>query len=220
MLSELADPEHAPEVLTLREQVRSWGFYDSFRSDALAPALLSQLGTRTPVLSADGSDLAAALQTIVEDGGENVLAEMIDRVFPGSRRHVVTESGRFSVALHQPGLLRPLSSDELSDGTLRYMLLTAALLSARPPALLVLNEPETSLHPDLLAPLAHLISAAADRTQVVVVIHARALIDHLRIEHSASNDQLQVVELVKHAGETKIDGQTAFGEPQWTWPKR
>ena len=47
MLSELADPERAPEVLTVREQVRSWRFYDSFRTDALAPARLSQVGTRT-----------------------------------------------------------------------------------------------------------------------------------------------------------------------------
>src|SRR4051794_35203835 len=48
---------------------------------------------------------------------------------------------------HQHGLLRPLSGAELSDGTLRYLLWVAALLTPRPPALLVLNEPETSLHP-------------------------------------------------------------------------
>ncbi len=54
----------------------------------------------------------------------------------------------------QHGLLRPLSAAELSDGTLRYILLVAALLTPRPPVLMVLNGPETSLHPVLLAPLA------------------------------------------------------------------
>ncbi len=44
------------------------------------------------------------------------------------------------------------------------------------PPLLVLNEPENSLHPDLLAPLARLIAAVADRTRVWVVAHAECLI--------------------------------------------
>ncbi|WP_425387819.1 AAA family ATPase [Edaphobacter aggregans] len=57
--------------------------------------------------------------------------------------------------------MRPLSAAELSDGTLRYLLWTAALLTPHPPALMVLNEPETSLHPDLLPALARLILAAA-----------------------------------------------------------
>jgi len=51
------------------------------------------------------------------------------------------------VEMHQHGLLRPFRAGELSDGTLRYLLLVAALLSPRPPSLMVLNEPETSLHP-------------------------------------------------------------------------
>jgi predicted ATPase len=65
--------------------------------------------------------------------------------------------GLDSRSLRQHGLLRPLKASELSDGTLRYLLLVAALLSPRPPTLMILNEPETSLHPDLLPPLARLI---------------------------------------------------------------
>jgi predicted ATPase len=37
---------------------------------------------------------------------------------------------------------------------------------------MVLNEPETSLHPDLLPALARLITRAAQFTQVWVVFHA------------------------------------------------
>ncbi len=40
--------------------------------------------------------------------------------------------------------------------------------------------PETSLHPDLLRPLAALIEKAATRTQVVVVTHSQTLRDCLR----------------------------------------
>jgi len=61
------------------------------------------------------------------------------------------------------GLLRSLKAAELSDGTLRYFLLISALLSPRPPTLMILNEPETSLHQDLLAPLARPRSSLIER---------------------------------------------------------
>ena len=76
MLTQLADPQRAPEVLTLRDRIRSWRFYDHFRTDADAPARQPQIGTRTPVLSHDGRDLAAALQTIREIGDSAALARI------------------------------------------------------------------------------------------------------------------------------------------------
>lgn len=60
-------------------------FYDHFRSDKDAPARLPQLGTRTPVLSQDGHDLAAALQTIIEIGDSQALVETIEDAFPGTK---------------------------------------------------------------------------------------------------------------------------------------
>jgi predicted ATPase len=178
MLTELADPERAPELIRVRRMIRGWRFYDSFRADAAAPARQAQVGTRTPVLADDGHDLAAALQTIREDGS-SLLDRAVADAFDGAMLDVTIEGGRFDVALHQPGMLRPLSSAELSDGTLRYLLLVAALLTVDPPPLLVLNEPETSLHPDLLPPLARLVTAAAERSQVMVVSHSARLVTEL-----------------------------------------
>lgn len=216
MLSEYTDPQRAPELLTVRERIRSWRFYDHLRTDADAPARRPRIGTRTPVLAHDGADLAAALQTIREIGDRSALAAAVDAAFPGSELEIDAESGRFVLGLRQPGLLRPLGTAELSDGTLRYLLWVAALLTPRPPALLVLNEPETSLHPDVLRPLAGLILAGAARTQVVVVTHSRALVNAL--EHDA--DELTTIELVKDLGETRIAGQGRFDQPAWHWPKR
>ena len=179
MLTEVIDPVRAPELLWVREQVRSWRFYDHFRTDAEAPARQAQIGTRTPVLHHDGRDLAAALQTIVEIGDAGRLHATIADAFPGSALTVRVEAGRFDLQLGAHGLLRPLGAAELSDGTLRYLLLVAALLSPRPPGLMVLNEPETSLHPDLLAPLARLIGQASSTTQIVVVSHSAPLINAL-----------------------------------------
>ncbi|UFU08051.1 AAA family ATPase [Ruania halotolerans] len=210
-VSSLADPQRAPELLELRESMRTWRFYDHLRTDAGAPARATVVGTRTPVLAADGSDLAAALATIEEIGRADVLASTLEHAF-ASTITITAESGRFALALHQPGLLRPLSAPELSDGTLRYLMLAAALLTPRPPELMVLNEPETSLHPELIEPLAHLMKRAAEEMQVVVVTHSDRLREHLG---TASH-----VHLVKEWGATEVDGQGTLDRPSWTWPTR
>ena len=221
MLSEFADPRQAPEVLRVREQIRSWRFYDHFRTDVTAPARASQIGTRTPVMSHDGSDVAAALQTIREVGDGDALDQAIDLAFPGSGLSVESEGGgRLGLRLHQHGLLRPLSAAELSDGTLRYLLWTAALLAPRPAGLVVLNEPETSLHWQLLVPLAMLIMTAAASSQVITVSHSQTLINALHRAAGETDTPVSTIELVKDFGETHVSGQGPLDEPSWHWPKR
>jgi predicted ATPase len=220
MLSELADPQRAPDLLAVRERIRSWRFYDHVRTDRQAPARAPQIGTRTPVLSPDGGDLAAALETIREIGDPDALAEAIDDAFPGSRLEIVNRAGWFELAFRQHGLLRPLGGAEVSDGTLRYLLWVAALLTPRPPTLLVINEPETSLHPDLLGPLAALLLRAAARTQLVTVTHSRRLITSLTRRAPGAGADLQAIALTKRSGCTRILGQDALAEPRWHWPDR
>lgn len=212
MMTHVVDPRRTPEILALRERMRRWRFYDHFRTDREAPARQPKVGTRTPVLASDGADVAAALQTLREIGDEAALDAAIEDAFPGSLVEVAIQDGLFDLQMHQPGLLRPLRSAELSDGTLRYLLLVTALMTPRPPPLLVLNEPETSLHPSLLEPLARLISKASDQAQIIVVSHARALVDAL-----AENEESAVFELKKELGETAADMAEA---PAWTWPRR
>ncbi|RNI24462.1 AAA family ATPase [Flexivirga caeni] len=216
VLREYADPQVAPEVFAVREQIGSWRFYDGFRVDADSPARRPQVGTRTPVLAGDGADLAAAVQTILESGFDE-LTETIADAFDGARPQVLIADGLFDVAIAQPGMLRPLRAAELSDGTLRYLLLATALLTVDPPALMVLNEPETSLHPSLIAPLARLIALAAKRSQLLVVTHAQPLIDALSFSGVGS---VQEVVLTKNLGETVIEGQGMLTRPSWEWGSR
>jgi predicted ATPase len=214
VLTEVLDPVRAPELLAVREQIKSWRFYDQFRTDVDAPARQSQIGTRTPVLDAEGRDLAAALQTIIEIGEVDALHKTIEDAFPGSRLQVVETRGRFDLELRAHGILRPMSAAELSDGTLRYLLLVAALLSPRPPSLMVLNEPETSLHADLVPPLARLIAAASEHTQIVVVTHAQELVDALTVTGA------QPLCLVKDFGATTLEGVGPLEQPPWSWGSR
>jgi predicted ATPase len=215
VFGQLADPQHMPEVLALREYIRRWRFHDHFRSDAAAPARQPCMAIRTPVLADDGHDLAAAWQTIIEIGDDAGLQSSLDDAFPGARVVIEGWDGRLSLKFQQPGLLRPLAASELSDGTLRYLLLIAALYTPRPPPLMVLNEPETSLHPDLLPALARLIIKASARSQLWVVSHASRLIAALQ-EDPACN----AIRLHKEFSQTRVWGVGNLEAPAWYWPQR
>src|SRR5579859_5581464 len=56
MLASIADPQRAPEMLEVREAIRGWRFYDSFRTDTASPVRSAHIGTFTPVMNKEGTD--------------------------------------------------------------------------------------------------------------------------------------------------------------------
>lgn len=110
------------------------------------------------------------------------LASAVDRVMPGARLDVADGA---TVRLEAPALRRPLDARELSDGTLRYLCLAAALLSPRSPPLLALNEPETSLHESVLPALAELMAGMPRETQLWVALARGGARRARRADHRA-----------------------------------
>lgn len=207
-LSGFRDQGRFTEMDLVRRALLDWRFYHDFRTDKASPIRQPALAITTPTLASDGHDLAAALATVLEIRGEAPEIEAaIEDAFPGAA--LVTEFGKGTVmiGLKFPDLPRPLGAHELSDGTLHFLCLVAALSGYRLPAFIALNEPETSLHPDLTLPLARLIARAAERTQVWVVTHSEALATALEDEAGVAP---RVV--VKQQGATWIEGLKLFGE--------
>ena len=94
-------------------------------------------------------------------------------------------------------------------------------MSPQPPSLMVLNEPETSLHPELVRPLAALIASAATRTQLIVVTHSPTLRECLDAAPLGSEDSdAWELELYKDWGETRIAEQGLLTTPPWDWGTR
>ncbi len=214
IVTDLADGDTAPELLALRRTLGGWRFYDHFRVDADAPARQPQVGTRSQTLAHGGENLAAVWATIQDAGHGAALDDAVARAFPGARVSIEAADGRFRLTMRQPGLLRPLETTELSDGTLRFLLLCAALLPARPAPLLVLNEPEASLHPDLLEPLGALVAEASVRSQIVVVTHAERLSSALE-RAGALTHRLEAL-----PDGTRVAGQGTLDRPAWNWGSR
>lgn len=216
MLQEVADPHRCPEVLQLRREVADWRFFDALRTDPQAPARGASVATWSPVLAEDGANLAATIATILEHGDADRFAELVAKALDGAQVGIELQQTELVLRLRQRGLLRALGATELSDGTLRLLMLFAILLSPRPPRLLVLNEPETSLHPEHLPLLAELMRQVSAETQIVVVSHAPTLVEALRPD----DEQVLHHHLVKQLGQTQVEGQGLLTTPRWEWGSR
>jgi len=201
VLSGLREPHLFPDLSVLRQEILTWRFYHHFRTDLSSPLRREQIPVYTPILSHDGSDVASALATIIAVDGPGPLLRSLDRAFPGANLSINMEPESVSMGLTMPGFYRQFAGRELSDGTLQYLCMLAALLTPRPPNLMVLNEPETSIHPDLYTPLAELIVEASKRSQLIITTHARELAS--KIESLSST---KMIELEKIEGETRVVG--------------
>jgi predicted ATPase len=208
-LGSLEDPSQFPDLHLVRRTMLDWRFYHDLRTDAAAPMRQPSLPVATPTLASDGADLAAVFATLAHIRQDTVdLDRAIDDAFPGARLIVPPPEKTASFGVTFPEFPhRIFTATELSDGTLRYLGLMGALLAYRLPAFVALNEPEASLHPDLLDPLARLIVRAAERTQIWLVTHSIRLADAI-----AAHGGIAPRTVIKRNGETWIEGLTMAGE--------
>ena len=81
--------------------------------------------------------------------------------------------------LREAGLRDMLSAIRMSDGTLKFLSLLAALFHPAPPPLMCIEEPETGLHPDAMQLVAEALTEASQSMQLIVTTHSEALVDAL-----------------------------------------
>ena len=108
---------------------------------------------------------------------------------------------------NQKGSDFPFHPSQLSDGTLRFIALTTALLQPNPPATVLIDEPELGLHPYALDVLANLILQAQDRTQVIVSTQSAPLLNAFEPEH--------IVVIEREDGESRFRRLTKEELTEW-----
>ena len=181
VLAQRKDPDLYPEVTWVGEQLgafhtfREWSFgrYVALRQPQ--PADLPE-----DRLLPDSRNLALVLNQVEHDRGGERLNDLMRRFYPRFERLSTRISGgTVQFYLHEQGFGAPIPATRLSDGTIRFIALTAALLAHDPPPLLCIEEPELGLHPDALPLLGELLVEASARTQLIVTTHSDALVSAL-----------------------------------------
>ena len=186
VLMQRKDPDQYPEVTWLG---RRFGDFSTFREWTFGQYAL--LRTPQPAdlpadrLLADSRNLALVLNEIEHHDGRK-FDELLQRFLPQfERMSTRIVGGPVQFYLHERGLPAPVPATRLSDGTIRFVALLAALLSPNPPPLLCIEEPELGLHPDALASIGSLLVEASRRMQLIVTTHSDALVSALTAEADA-----------------------------------
>ena len=196
VLAQCKDPDLYPEVTWVGERLsnfhtfREWSFgrYVALRQPQ--PADLPEYW-----LLADSRNLALVLNQIEHDSGGARLNALMRRFYPRFERlSTPVSGGTVQFYLHEQGFRAPIPATRLSDGTIRFIALAAALLARYPPPLLCIEEPELGLHPDALPLLGELLVEASAKTQLIVTTHSDALV-------SALTDHVEAVVACERLGD-------------------
>jgi predicted ATPase len=152
----------------------------------------------TDILLPDARNLGLILNQLEHDDAAPELSAMLRRFLPRFQRvSTLVQAGTVQFFLHEEGLHKPIPATRLSDGTLRFLAMSALLLMPVPPPLVCLEEPELGLHPDALSLVAELLVEASARTQIIVTTHSDALV-------SALTDHVESVLVCEHRGGTEL----------------
>lgn len=173
-------PKMFQEPEEFRNRLSSSTFYHVLNVDPRSPVRLPQPMRPATLPGRNGEELVSCLFYLRE--AERTRFEAIEdalrAAFPRFDRldFPPVAAGTLALAWRETGFSEPLYMHQLSEGTLRFLWLATLLQSPGLTALTLLDEPEVSLHPELLSLLADLLREASNRTQLIVATHSDRLI--------------------------------------------
>jgi predicted ATPase len=205
ILTQVRAPERYEVFRYLEEQYSGIQLYRDWSFGPHAPfRKAGRPDDRTDAIGRAGLNLAAVAASMNSRLKKQVIQKM-QVLYPDIRdvRVRPAAGGTLQLYLEESGEME-IPAGRLSDGTLRYLSLLLILLNPEPGPLIVIEEPELGLHPDVIPEVAKLLIEASGRTQLVVTTHSRMLIDAL------GDDPECVVVCEKHDGEStfeRLDGE-------------
>lgn len=181
-------------------------FIRNFRFSAIYPNTLRQPAPpdTDPFLKENGANWASILRTMKKTSrGKQAweqVREMMQVVMPQLEDISPTAVGGFIMPRFRvreaSGEVHLFDPSQISDGTLRILGILLALYQTPHPSLMVIEEPEQTVNPALLALLADAFREVSERTQLLITSHSPHLIDCFEPEN------IQVVTMKN--GETRI----------------
>lgn len=181
-LEKRRDPDIFPLLSDLAEFYESIAIYGEWTIGRDAPPRKSvPAGTRSDVLLEDASNLAFVLSELRATRALPEIKKALRRLKETYEDFSIRPvGGQLQLYVEEEGVVGGVNAMRLSDGTLRFLALAAVLLHPKPPALVVVDEPEIGMHPDLIEAIAEMILEAAKRTQLIIATHSPELLTFLR----------------------------------------
>ncbi len=181
-LSQVPKMYRQPE--NLRKSLASCTYYAALDVSEKSSIRLPQAMRPAKLPGANGEDLVSCLFELRETDQDRfeMIENIINTAFPDSFERLnfpPVAAGILSMTWKDQNFSQPIYIHELSEGTLRFLWLATLLQSQSLTRITLLDEPEVSLHPDLLRHLVYLMREAAKSTQLIVATHSDRLIRFL-----------------------------------------
>jgi len=132
---------------------------------------------------ANGEDLVPYLYYLRESDRDrfDAIIDSLRSAFPDFEElsFPPVAAGMLAMTWKDRQFTKPIYMNELSEGTLRFLWLVSLLQSPNLSTVTMIDEPEVSLHPELLNLLADLMREASAHTQLIVATHSDRLIRFL-----------------------------------------
>ncbi len=176
-------PKMYTEPENLRKSLASCTYYGALDVSEKSPIRLPQAMRPAKLPGASGENLVSCLYDLRETDRDRfeMVENIISAAFPDFERlnFPPVAAGTMSMTWTDRNFSQPFYVHELSEGTLRFLWLVALLQSQTLTTVTLLDEPEVSLHPELLRHLVYLMREASKHTQLIVATHSDRLIRFL-----------------------------------------
>ena len=177
-------PKMYREPENLRKSLASCTYYGPLDVSEKSPIRLPQAMRPAKLPGARGEDLISCLYDLRETDRDRfeMVENIISAAFPDFERlnFPPVAAGILSMTWTDRNFSQPIYVHELSEGTLRFLWLVTLLQSQNLTTITLLDEPEVSLHPELLRHLVYLMREASKHTQLIVATHSDRLIKFLK----------------------------------------
>jgi predicted ATPase len=185
LLATVSGPWSSREVFAFRNKLLSWSVHHDLRVDRGASLRQPAVARLEKRLDPDGQNLIPLLHTLYSGhrGFKQATDAAMRAAFGSDYDELVfppAADQRVQLRLRWRSLETEQSAADLSDGTLRFLLLIAILANPEPGDLIAIDEPETGLHPGMFPIIAELATEAAERTQVIFTTHSPQFLDAFR----------------------------------------
>lgn len=179
-------PKMYQQSETLRKRLASCTYYGALDISSRSPVRLPQEMRPAKLPGANGEDLVSCLYDLRETNPDRfeMVEDTLAAAFPDFERlsFPPVAAGKLAMTWKDKNFSKPIYVHELSEGTLRFLWLVTLLQSTELTSITLIDEPEVSLHPELLRLLADLMREASKRTQLIVATHSDRLIRFLKPE--------------------------------------
>lgn len=169
----------------LVDVVKKWQFYNANEMDLTKiRGERPKVGSSDVILAKSGENLPAVLDNLSNhikygiDFDERINNAMKE-ILPMTKRIKTSREGMsLTVRWYFDDMEEPFYLDDMSDGTVRMLCWATILHSPILPTLLVIDEPELSLHIAWMGILANWIKQASQKTQIIISTHSPDLLDY------------------------------------------